>query len=133
MKKVEAIITPFKLDEVKDALTRYGIDGMTASEVREYESRAGRTRIDFQPKLKIEIVVHDDQLSAVVETLEQAARIGTSGVNDGRILVFPIEDAVRIRSGGFEHDVAAIRRKSRVDSEAPALSVPHSSLLPSRM
>ena len=105
MKKVEAIIKPFKLDEVKDALTNIGVYGMTVSEVKGFGRQKGHTElyrgaeyvIDFLPKLKIEIVVDDQQVEKVVEAIIQAARTGRIG--DGKIFIIPIDDVVRIRTG----------------------------------
>ncbi|MGB9766407.1 MAG: P-II family nitrogen regulator [Sulfurihydrogenibium sp.] len=105
MKKVEAIIKPFKLDEVKDALTNIGIYGMTVSEVKGFGRQKGHTElyrgaeyvIDFLPKLKIEVVVDDQQVEKVVEAIMQAARTGRIG--DGKIFIIPIDDVIRIRTG----------------------------------
>ncbi|ACN98598.1 MULTISPECIES: P-II family nitrogen regulator [Sulfurihydrogenibium] len=105
MKKVEAIIKPFKLDEVKDALTNIGIYGMTVSEVKGFGRQKGHTElyrgaeyvIDFLPKLKIEVVVDDEQVEKVVEAIMQAARTGRIG--DGKIFIIPIDDVIRIRTG----------------------------------
>ena len=105
MKKVEAIIKPFKLDEVKDALTNIGIYGMTVSEVKGFGRQKGHTElyrgaeyvIDFLPKLKIEVVVDDEQVEKVVEAIMQAARTGRIG--DGKIFIMPIDDVIRIRTG----------------------------------
>lgn len=105
MKKVEAIIKPFKLDEVKEALTSIGIKGITVSEVRGFGRQKGHTEIyrgaeyvvDFLPKVKIEVVVETELVSKVVETIMDAARTGKIG--DGKIFVLPIEEVVRIRTG----------------------------------
>ena len=105
MKKVEAIIKPFKLDEVKDALNDVGIEGITVSEVKGFGRQKGHTElyrgaeyvVDFLPKVKLEIVVADELVEAVIEAIIGAARTGRIG--DGRIFVVPIEDAVRIRTG----------------------------------
>ncbi|MBW4661102.1 MAG: P-II family nitrogen regulator [Drouetiella hepatica Uher 2000/2452] len=105
MKKVEAIIRPFKLDEVKIALVNAGIVGMTVSEVRGFGRQKGQTEryrgseytVEFLQKLKIEIVVEDDQLDMVVEKVIAAARTGEIG--DGKIFVSPIEQIIRIRTG----------------------------------
>ncbi|XXF79104.1 P-II family nitrogen regulator [Myxococcaceae bacterium GXIMD 01537] len=105
MKKVEAIIKPFKLDDVKDALNEVGVHGMTAVEVKGYGRQRGHTElykgaeyvVDFLPKVKIEVVVDDDQVSKVVDAIERAARSGKIG--DGKIFVLPVDEAVRIRTG----------------------------------
>lgn len=105
MKKIEAIIKPFKLDEVKDALTEIGVYGMTVSEAKGFGRQKGHTElyrgaeyvIDFLPKLKIEIVVDDSMVEKVVEAIMNAARTGKVG--DGKIFITPVEDAVRIRTG----------------------------------
>jgi nitrogen regulatory protein P-II 1 len=105
MKKVEAIIKPFKLEEVKDALTEIGVYGMTVSEVKGFGKQKGHTElyrgaeyvIDFLPKLKIEVVVDDEIVEKVVEVISNAARTGRIG--DGKIFIIPIEDAIRIRTG----------------------------------
>ena len=105
MKKIEAIIKPFKLDEVKDALGQLGIQGMTVSEVKGFGRTGGKKEVyrgsayvvDFVPKVKIEVVVSDDLAARVVETLVAAARTGKIG--DGKIFVVPVEEAVRIRTG----------------------------------
>jgi nitrogen regulatory protein P-II 1 len=105
MKKVEAIIKPFKLDEVKEALSSIGIQGLTVSEVKGFGRQKGHTElyrgaeyvVDFLPKVKLEIIVSDDVTSQVVETIERAARTGRIG--DGKIFVMPMEEVVRIRTG----------------------------------
>lgn len=105
MKKIEAIIKPFKLDEVKEALTEVGIQGMTVTEVRGFGRQKGHTEIyrgaeyvvDFLPKVKIEIVVPDSLASKVLEVIQGTASTGKIG--DGKIFVFPVEGAVRIRTG----------------------------------
>jgi len=105
MKKVEAIIKPFKLDEVKDALTAIGITGMTVSEVRGFGRTLGKAeifrgsayQIDFVPKIKIEVVVPDEMVNAVLSAIETSAKTGRIG--DGKIFIIPIEEAVRIRTG----------------------------------
>ena len=112
MKKIEAIIKPFKLEEVKEALTESGIHGMTVSEVKGFGRQKGHTEIyrgseytvDFLPKVKIEIVVDDDEAAAVVETVVNAA--STNKIGDGKVFVSNIEEAVRIRTG--DRGVAAI-------------------------
>jgi nitrogen regulatory protein P-II 1 len=105
MKKIEAIIKPFKLEEVKDALTEIGIQGLTVSEVKGFGRQKGHTElyrgaeyvVDFIPKLKIEVVVPDDIADKVVEVIVNAARTGRIG--DGKVFVIPVEEAVRIRTG----------------------------------
>jgi nitrogen regulatory protein P-II 1 len=105
MKKVEAVIQPHKLDEVKDALIGIGIDGITLSDVRGHGRQKGHTetyrgqeyKVDFLPKVKLEMIVPDARVPQLVETLTAAARSGKIG--DGKIFVYPIEDAVRIRNG----------------------------------
>ena len=105
MKKVEAIIKPFKLDEVKEALSSIGVQGLTVSEVKGFGRQKGHTElyrgaeyvVDFLPKVKLEIIVSDELAAQVVETIERAARTGRIG--DGKIFVMPMEDVVRIRTG----------------------------------
>jgi nitrogen regulatory protein P-II 1 len=105
MKKVEAIVKPFKLDEVKDALAEVGIQGMTVSEVKGFGRTGGKKEVyrgsayvvDFVPKVKIEVVVADSQVTQVIDAIEKAARTGRIG--DGKIFVLPIEEAIRIRTG----------------------------------
>lgn len=105
MKKVEAIIKPFKLDEVKEALNEIGIQGITVSEVKGFGRQKGHTElyrgaeyvVDFLPKVKIEIVVKEDMVQKVVETITNTARTGRIG--DGKIFILPIDEAVRIRTG----------------------------------
>ena len=105
MKKVEAIIRPFKLDEVKIALVNAGIVGMTVSEVRGFGRQKGQTEryrgseytVEFLQKLKVEIVVEDDQVGMVVEKIIAAARTGEIG--DGKIFVMPVDQIIRIRTG----------------------------------
>ena len=105
MKKIEAVIKPFKLDDVKEALNEIGIQGMTISEVKGYGRQKGHKEIyrgaeyvvDFIPKIKIEIVVDSDQADQVVEKIREAANTGKIG--DGKIFVFTIEQAVRVRTG----------------------------------
>ena len=104
MKKIEAIIKPFKLEEVKDALGEIGIEGMTVSEVKGFGRQKGHTEIyrgseytvDFLPKIKIELVLADKQLDAAVATIVKSARTGKIG--DGKVFVVAIEEAVRIRT-----------------------------------
>ena len=105
MKKIEAIIKPFKMDEVKAALMEQGIQGLTVSEVKGFGRQKGHTEIyrgseytvDFLPKVKVEVVVADDQVNAVVEVLVKAARTGKIG--DGKIFVSAVEKVIRIRTG----------------------------------
>jgi nitrogen regulatory protein P-II 1 len=105
MKKVEAIIKPFKLDEVKDALNEVGIQGMTVTEVKGFGRTGGKKEVyrgsayvvDFVPKVKLEIVVADDIVLQVIDAIEKSARTGRIG--DGKIFVTPIDEAVRIRTG----------------------------------
>ena len=105
MKKVEGIIQPFKLDEVKAALIGIGIDGMTISEVRGHGRQKGHTEIyrgqeysvDLLPKIRIEMIVSSDRSDEVVKTLSTAARTGKVG--DGKIFVYDVEEAIRIRNG----------------------------------
>jgi len=105
MKLVEAIIKPFKLDEVKDALNEIGIVGITVSEVKGFGRQKGHTElyrgaeyvVDFIPKIKLEIVIADDLVAKVVDTIVTTAKTGRIG--DGKIFVIPMEEAVRIRTG----------------------------------
>ncbi len=105
MNKIEAIIKPFKLDEVKDILSEMGVHGMTISEVKGYGRQKGHKEIyrgaeylvDFIPKVKIEIVVESDKTDKVVEAIIKASNTGKIG--DGKIFVFPVEEAVRVRTG----------------------------------
>ena len=105
MKKIEAIIKPFKLDEVKDALAEVGIQGMTVTEVKGFGRTGGKKEVyrgssyvvDFVPKVKVEVVVADEQVNAVIDAIERSARTGRIG--DGKIFVVPVEEVVRIRTG----------------------------------
>ena len=105
MKKVEAIIKPFKLDEVKEALSGIGIQGITVSEVKGFGRQKGHTElyrgaeyvVDFLPKVKLEIIVKDDVVAQVVDAVMKYAKTGRIG--DGKIFVTPIEEVVRIRTG----------------------------------
>jgi nitrogen regulatory protein P-II 1 len=105
MKKIEAIIQPFKLDEVKDALIAIGIDGITMSEVRGHGRQKGHTEtyrgqeynVDLLPKVKIEIVISAERTDEAVRTLTQAARTGKIG--DGKIFIFDVAEVIRIRNG----------------------------------
>lgn len=105
MKKIEAIIKPFKLEEVKEALTAVGIKGITVTEVKGFGRQKGHTEIyrgaeyvvDFLPKVKIEVVVETELIPKVVETIMDVARTGKIG--DGKIFVLPVEEVIRIRTG----------------------------------
>ncbi len=105
MKKIEAIVKPFKLEEVKSALTKIGIQGMTVTEVRGFGRQKGHTeiyrgaeyKIDFLPKSKIELIVTDELVIQAVETIERAAKTGKIG--DGKIFVSPVDEVIRIRTG----------------------------------
>lgn len=105
MKLIEAIIKPFKLDEVKDALNEIGVMGITVSEVKGFGRQKGHTElyrgaeyvVDFIPKVKLEIAVSDDMVLKVLETIENSAKTGRIG--DGKIFVISLEDAIRIRTG----------------------------------
>jgi len=105
MKKVEAIIKPFKLDEVKDTLNEIGVKGITVTEVKGFGRQKGHTElyrgaeyiVDFLPKVKIELVIDDTQLEEVMSTIAKAAQTGRIG--DGKIFVTNIEEAIRIRTG----------------------------------
>jgi len=105
MKMVEAIVKPFKLDEIKDALTKVGIQGMTVGEVRGFGRQKGHTElyrgaeysVDFLPKVKIQILVPDEKAAQVVEAIMQGARTGKIG--DGKIFIAPVEEVIRIRTG----------------------------------
>ena len=105
MKKVEAIIKPFKLDEVKDKLNQIGIKGITVSEVKGFGRQKGHTElyrgaeyvVDFLPKIKMEIVITDNQVEDVISTIMQAAQTGRIG--DGKIFVIDLQETVRIRTG----------------------------------
>jgi len=105
MKKIEAIIKPFKLDEVKEALQEMGLQGITVTEAKGFGRQKGHTElyrgaeyvVDFLPKVKVELVLADDMLDKALDTIQNAARTGRIG--DGKIFVTTIEDAVRIRTG----------------------------------
>ncbi len=105
MKKIEAVIKPFKLDEVKDALNSIGIQGITVTEVKGFGRQKGHTElyrgaeyvVDFLPKVKLEIIAADTLVSKIIETIEAAAKTGRIG--DGKIFVTPVEEVVRIRTG----------------------------------
>ncbi len=105
MKKIEAIIKPFKLDEVKDALNELGIHGMTVTEVKGFGRQKGHTElyrgaeyvVEFLPKIKIEVVVSDEDVEKVIDTILKTARTGNIG--DGKIFVYDIKETIRIRTG----------------------------------
>ncbi len=105
MKKVEAIIKPFKLDEVKEALSAVGVQGMTVTEVKGFGRTGGKKevyrgsayQVDFVPKVKIEIIVKDDMVHQVIEAVAAAAKTGRIG--DGKIFVLPVDEVLRIRTG----------------------------------
>ena len=110
MKKIEAIIKPFKLDDVKEALTSIGVVGMTVSEVRGFGRQKGHTEtyrgaeyaVDFLPKVKVEVVVADKDAQGVIDTIIGASRTGQVG--DGKIFVYPVEDVIRVRTGESGED-----------------------------
>jgi nitrogen regulatory protein P-II 1 len=110
LKKIEAIIKPFKLDEVKDALQDIGIQGITVVEARGFGRQKGHAElyrgaeyvVDFLPKVKIEVVVPDQRLEAALDAIQKAARTGKIG--DGKIFVFDVEQAIRIRTGETDTD-----------------------------
>ncbi len=112
MKKIEAIIKPFKLDEVKDALQEVGLQGITVTEAKGFGRQKGHTElyrgaeyvVDFLPKVKLELVVEDAMVERTVEAIVNAARTGKIG--DGKIFIIPVEDVIRIRTG--EHGSSAI-------------------------
>lgn len=112
MKKIEAVIKPFKLDDVREALTEIGIGGMTVTEVKGFGRQKGHTEVyrgaeyavDFLPKVKLELVLPDDMVERAVETIVETARSGRIG--DGKIFVLPVEEVIRIRTG--ETDEAAV-------------------------
>jgi nitrogen regulatory protein P-II 1 len=105
MKKIEAIIKPFKIEEVKDSLSEIGIEGMTVTEVKGFGRQKGHTEIyrgseytvDFLPKIKLEVVVADDVVESAVKAITEAAKTGKIG--DGKIFILPVEHVVRIRTG----------------------------------
>jgi nitrogen regulatory protein PII len=112
MKKIEAIIKPFKLDEVKNALTKIGVQGMTVTEVKGFGRQKGHTevyrgaeyKIDFLSKIKIELITPDEMVPQMIETIERFSKTGKIG--DGKIFISPIEEVIRIRTG--EHGRNAI-------------------------
>ena len=105
MKKIEAIIKPFKLDDVREALSEIGVTGMTVTEVKGFGRQKGHTElyrgaeyvVDFLPKVKLEAVVKEDQVERCIEAISNAARTGKIG--DGKIFVYPVEQVIRIRTG----------------------------------
>jgi len=105
MKKIEAIIKPFKLDEVKNALTKIGVQGMTVTEVKGFGRQKGHMEsyrgteyaIDFLPKSKIDLIITDELVTQVIETIERVAKTGKIG--DGKIFLSPVEEVIRIRTG----------------------------------
>jgi nitrogen regulatory protein PII len=104
MKKIEAIVKPFKMEDVKEALSEIGVEGMTVSEVKGFGRQKGHTEIyrgseytvDFLPKVKFEIVVADDRVQRAVDAIVQSAKTGKIG--DGKVFILPLEDAIRIRT-----------------------------------
>ena len=110
MKKVEAIIKPFKLDEVKEALSAIGVQGLTVSEIKGFGRQKGHTElyrgaeyvVDFLPKVKLEVIAADDKVADIVAAIEKAAKTGRIG--DGKIFVMPIEEVIRIRTGERGND-----------------------------
>ena len=110
MKKIEAIIKPFKLDEVKEALQDVGVQGLSVIEVKGFGRQKGHTElyrgaeyvVDFLPKVKLEVVLDDDQVDAAIEAIVDAAK--TDKIGDGKIFVSPVEQAIRIRTGETDSD-----------------------------
>ena len=110
MKLVSAVIKPFKLDDVREALADVGVQGITVTEVKGFGRQKGHTElyrgaeyvVDFLPKIKLEVAVADDQLERVVEAIQAAARTGKIG--DGKIFVSPLDQVIRIRTGELDHD-----------------------------
>ena len=110
MKKVEAIIKPFKLDEVKEALSEIGVQGMTVTEVKGFGRQRGHTEVyrgaeytvDFVPKVRLEIVADDLDAKRVADTIVMAAR--TQSIGDGKVWVCPVEEVIRVRTGEMGHD-----------------------------
>ncbi|HCR65739.1 P-II family nitrogen regulator [Oceanicaulis alexandrii] len=110
MKKIEAIIKPFKLDDVKEALQEIGLQGLTVTEAKGFGRQKGHTElyrgaeyvVDFLPKIKIELVIPDDRVEAAVEAIQTAAQTGRIG--DGKIFILPVEGAIRIRTGETDDD-----------------------------
>lgn len=110
MKMIQAIIKPFKLDDVREALTEIGVTGMTATEVKGFGRQKGHTElyrgaeyvVDFLPKIKLEIVINDEKVEAVIEAVLKAAQTGKIG--DGKVFVMDVEQAIRIRTGEEGND-----------------------------
>jgi len=110
MKKIEAIVKPFKMDDVREALAEVGIAGMTVSEVKGFGRQKGHTelyrgaeyQVDFLPKIKIELVLDDERVEQAIEAIETSAKTGKIG--DGKIFVYNVESAVRIRTGEHNED-----------------------------
>ena len=110
MKQVTAIIKPFKLDEVREALAEVGVSGLTVTEVKAFGRQKGHTElyrgaeyvVDFLPKIRVEVVLPDDQVDAAIEAVVKAARTGKIG--DGKIFVSPVEQAIRIRTGESDEE-----------------------------
>ena len=110
MKKIEAIIRPFRIDDIREALGEIGVRGMTITEVKGYGRQKGHTelyrgseyQIDFLPKIKIEVIVSDKMVDKVVDTILKAAKTGQVG--DGKIFVYPVEDVIRVRTGESGED-----------------------------
>ena len=109
MKKIEAVIKPFKLDDVREALTEIGITGMTVTEVKGFGRQKGHTEIyrgaeyavDFLPKVKLELILPEEMVERAIETIVETARSGKIG--DGKIFVYPVEQVIRIRTGETDH------------------------------
>ena len=109
MKKIEAIIKPFKLDDVREALTEIGITGMTVTEVKGFGRQKGHTEIyrgaeyavDFLPKVKLELILPEEMVERAIETIVETAHSGKIG--DGKIFVYPVEQVIRIRTGETDH------------------------------
>lgn len=114
MKKIEAIIKPFKLEEVKEALAEVGVQGMTVTEVKGFGRQKGHTEIyrgseytvDFLPKVKLEIVVDDEEATSVAGAIVKSANTGKIG--DGKVFISPVEEAIRIRTGETGNDAVAV-------------------------
>jgi nitrogen regulatory protein P-II 1 len=110
MKKIEAIIRPFRIDDVREAHSELGVKGMTITEVKGYGRQKGHTelyrgseyQIDFLPKIKVEVIVADPMVDRVIESILKAAKTGQVG--DGKIFVYPVEDAIRVRTGESGED-----------------------------